>query len=74
MEIDWKDHITSTNGILRCKPRIKEARFTVSLILGYIAAGWCAEEIIKEFLDLKKEHITGCLDYARDLSDFEVVV
>ncbi len=74
MEIDWKDHITSTNDILRGKPRIKETRIPVSLILGYLAAGWCAEEIIKEFPDLKKEHIAACLNYARDLSDFEVAV
>lgn len=74
MKIDWKDHITSTNDILRGKPRIKETRIPVSLILGYLATGSSVEEIIKEFPDLKKEHIAACLDYARDLAEFEAAV
>jgi uncharacterized protein (DUF433 family) len=32
------------------------------------------EEIIGEFPDLTKEQIAACLDYARDLSEFEVAV
>jgi uncharacterized protein (DUF433 family) len=46
----------------------------VSLILGYLAAGNTVEDIIKEFPDLTKEQIAACLDYARDLSEFEVAV
>lgn len=55
--------------MLRGKPRIRGTRIPVSLILGYLAAGNTAEEIIKEFPDLAKEQIAACLDYARDLSD-----
>ncbi|MBI5376955.1 MAG: DUF433 domain-containing protein [Candidatus Schekmanbacteria bacterium] len=46
----------------------------VSLILGYLASGNTVEEIIAEFPDLIKEQIIACLDYARDLSEFEVAV
>ena len=46
----------------------------VSLILGYLAAGSTFEDIIKEFPDLTREQIAACLDYARDLSEFEVAV
>jgi uncharacterized protein (DUF433 family) len=74
MQINWKNHIVSITDVLRGKPRIKGTRIPVSLILGYLAAGKDFEEIIKEFPDLTKEQIAACLDYARDLSEFEVAV
>jgi uncharacterized protein (DUF433 family) len=43
------------------------------LILGYLAAGNTVEKIIQEFPDLNREQIHACLDFARDLSEFEAV-
>lgn len=74
MQADWRNHIVSTPDVLRGKPRIKGTRIPVSLVLGYLAAGKTIDEIIKEFPDLTREQITACLDYARDLSEFEVSV
>ncbi len=70
--MNWRDYIVSTPSVLRGKPRIKETRIPVSLILGYLAMGSNPEEIIREFPDLTKEEIAACLDYARELSEFEV--
>lgn len=72
MSVSWKDHIVSTPDVLRGKPRISGTRIPVSLILGYLAAGSSADEIIAEFPDLTPTHITACLDYARDLATYEV--
>ena len=72
MKVDWRNYIVSTPDVLRGKPRIKGTRIPVSLILGYLAAGKTIEEIIEEFPDLSKEQIIACLDYARELSEFEV--
>ena len=74
MKIAWQDHIESTPNVLHGKPRIKGTRIPVSLILGYLGAGNTPEQIIAEFPDLRSEQITACLDYARELSDFEVAV
>jgi len=74
MQINWRDYIVSTPDVLRGKPRVKGTRIPVSLILGYLAAGYNIEEIIKEFPNLKKEQIAACLDYARELSEFEVII
>jgi uncharacterized protein (DUF433 family) len=71
MQVNWKNHIESTPDILRRKPHIKGARIPVSLILGYFAAGNTIEEIKSEFPALNKEQIALCLDYARDLAEFE---
>lgn len=73
MPVNWKEHIVATPDVLRGKPRIKGTRIPVSLILGYLAAGNTPEDIIQEFPDLLKEQISACLDYARELSEFETV-
>jgi uncharacterized protein (DUF433 family) len=44
------------------------------LVLGYLASGSSAEDIIREYPDLTQERIRACLDYARDLAEFEVPV
>jgi len=69
----WRQHIVSTPDVLSGKPRIDGTRIPVALILGYLAAGSTADEIIAEFPDLKCEDIAACLDYARDLADFQVI-
>ena len=73
MPIHWRDHIVSTPDILRGKPRIKGTRIPVSLLLGYLASGHTTDEIIAEFPDLKVKQIRACLDYARELAEFEGV-
>lgn len=72
MQVNWRDYIVSTADVLRGKPRIKGTRIPVSLVLGYLAAGNSTQEIKKEFPDLTEEQIAACLDYARDLAEFEV--
>jgi uncharacterized protein (DUF433 family) len=43
------------------------------LILGYLAADRTHESILLEFPDLKKADVSACLDYARDLAEFNAV-
>ncbi len=74
MDAHWRKHIVSTPDVLRGKPRVKGTRIPVSLILGYLAAGFTSDDIIGEFPDLTREQIAACLEYARDLSEFEVEV
>ncbi|WP_347274026.1 DUF433 domain-containing protein [Candidatus Kuenenia sp.] len=74
MMVDWRNHIVSTSDVLRGKPRIKGTRIPVSLILGYLAAGEPIEKIMAEFTGITKEQIAACLDYARELSEYEVAV
>lgn len=74
MSVAWRDYIESDPNVLRGRPRIKGTRISVSLILGYLAAGYNPERIITEFPDVNHEQIAACLDYARELAEFEVVV
>lgn len=68
MDTIWREHIESTPGVIRGKPRIKGSRIPVSLILGFLAEGSESETILRDYPDLKPEHIAACLDYARELA------
>ena len=68
LPVNWKNYIASDPEVLRGKPRVKGTRIPVSLVLGYLAAGQSADQIIAEFPDLTRDRIAACLDYARDLS------
>lgn len=46
----------------------------MALILGYLAAGRDTEAILREFPDLRALDVAACLDYARDLAEFEAAV
>jgi uncharacterized protein (DUF433 family) len=72
MATSWRDQVESTPDILRGKPRLKGTRIPVSLVLGYLAAGKTAQEVITELPDLNETQIAACLDFARDLAEFEV--
>ncbi len=72
--MDWKQFVVSDPEILRGKPRLKGTRIPVSLVLGYLAAGKTFEEITAEFPDLTRDQVAACLDYARELAEFEAVV
>ncbi len=74
MPVDWKQFVVSDPEILRGKPRLKGTRIPVSLVLGYLAAGKTFEEITAEFPDLTRDQVAACLDYARELAEFEAVV
>ena len=74
MQANWREYVVSSPDVLRGKPRMKGTRISVGLILGYLAAGKSVEEIIGEFTELEKQHIIACLDYARDLTEYEVAV
>ena len=70
----WHDRIESDPQILRGKPCVKGTRIPAALVLGYLASGKNTDEIIREFPDLTAADVVACLDYARDLADFEAVV
>jgi uncharacterized protein (DUF433 family) len=74
MSVEWEKHIVSDPEILRGKPRLKGTRIPVSVVLGYLAAGKTPQEIVAEFPDLTCEQVAACLDYARELAEFEVVI
>jgi uncharacterized protein (DUF433 family) len=69
--MNWREYILSDPQILRGKPCVKGTRIPVALILGYLAAGRDTAAIQREFPDLTPADVAACLDYARELAEFE---
>jgi uncharacterized protein (DUF433 family) len=69
--MNWREKILSDPQILRGKPCINGTRIPVALILGYLAAGRDGAAILHEFPDLTAADVAACLDYARELAEFE---
>ncbi|KKK50566.1 hypothetical protein LCGC14_3123750 [marine sediment metagenome] len=72
MQVEWRDYIVSDPTVLRGKPHIVGTRIPVGLILGHLAADQTIEQILQEYEGLTRAHVSACLDYARELSEFEV--
>jgi uncharacterized protein (DUF433 family) len=70
----WQNFIVSTPDVLHGKPRLKDTRIPVSMVLGFLAAGATVDDVIAEYPDLSREHVMACLSYARDLAAFEADV
>lgn len=69
--MNWRDHIESDPQILHGKPCIKGTRIPAALILGYLAAGRDATAIQRDFPGVTTTEVAACLDFARELAEFE---
>lgn len=56
--------ITLNPTVNHGKPGIRNTRYTVESILEYLSGGDSIEDILEEFVDLKREDILACLAYA----------
>jgi len=59
--------------ILAGKPIVRGTRLAVEFVIGLLADGWTADDIIRNYPGLAHEDIKACLIYARDALSFEKV-
>lgn len=59
------DRITTSPEIFSGKPIVRGMRISVELILGLLAQGVSAEEILADYPDLEPEDILACIAYGR---------
>ena len=62
------DRIVSDLHVCGGEPVVKGTRVPVRVVLGHLAAGESAEEILKNFPRLSREDIQACLEYASYLA------
>jgi uncharacterized protein (DUF433 family) len=67
MATDYRKLITMEPGKRNGKPCIRNLRITVYDVLGYLAAGMTADEIVSDFPELNHDDIQACLSYAADI-------
>lgn len=64
--IDYRSIITLEPGKRGGKPCIRGLRITVQDVLGWLASGVSAEEIVADYPELTREDVMACLAYAAD--------
>jgi len=67
--MDILDRITLNPRIMGGKPCIRGMRVTVGLIVGLVATGLTAEEILRAYPYLESEDIPAALSYAAWLAE-----
>lgn len=60
----YQEHIEVVAGKRSGKACIKNTRITVYDVLGWLATGMSAEEIVEDYPELTLENIKACLAYA----------
>lgn len=73
MDSELLDRITTDPGIFNGKPIIRGMRFKVSDVLGYLASGMTAEEILTDFPYLEKEDTIASLEYAQKKVEHSII-
>ena len=64
--MDYSKIITIEPGKRSGKPCIRGLRITVSDVLGYLASGMSAEQIMDDFPELTRDDVQACLAFAAD--------
>lgn len=67
-EIKLLERITVNPGIFGGKPIIRGRRLAVEHVLGMLAAGDTAEDVLKAYPWLEREDVQACLIYARRIA------
>lgn len=53
--------------VLSGKPVIRGTRISVEFVVGLMADGWTADDILGEYPGLTQDDLLACLAYARDI-------
>ena len=73
MHKELLERITSNPGIFNGKPIIRNMRFKVADVLGYLAAGITIEELLTNFPFLEADDIKASLIYASEKIDHPII-
>ncbi len=68
------EHISITPDVLHGKPRVKNTRISVSMVLELLAAGHTVETICSEFYpDLSVDDVRACVAFANQFLQGESI-
>jgi uncharacterized protein (DUF433 family) len=73
MTTELLDRIVVDPQICFGKPTIRGHRIWVSLVFGYLAEGWSADQIVDEFPGVEVDDVRACNAYGARLADVRFV-
>jgi uncharacterized protein (DUF433 family) len=65
--VDWREHVTIDPELHHGDPCIKGTRVPVTTIIGSLADGMTADEVIEAYPQLTEAQIQAALAYAADI-------
>ena len=71
--MNWRDHITSAPDVLAGKPAVRDTRLSVEFLLGLLAAGWTAEQILASYPHLTADGLRAVYAFAAEVLRDEAV-
>ena len=72
--VNWQDHIGVDRAVHHGEACIKGTRVPVRVIVGSLADGMAAEQILTEYPQLRHEDIRASLAYAAEVLHEEVML
>ena len=66
MGIDWHTRVETNPDVRSGQPTIRGMRVTVKDVLGFLAAGMTADDILAEYPYLERDDILAALAYATE--------
>lgn len=71
---EWRKHLSSDPKVCHGQICVSGTRVLVQVILDSLAEGSSAEEILKSYPSLKREHIDAALAYVAELAREESLI
>ena len=65
--MNWHEHITSDPSVAAGKPVIRGTRVAVDFLLGLLAAGWSAEQILANYPRVTPEALRAVYAFAAEI-------
>ena len=73
-QVDWRDRITATPGLMAGKPTIRGTRITVDHLLMLFANGWSQEKVLEGYPHLTQADVLAVFSYAAECVDGQRLV
>jgi uncharacterized protein (DUF433 family) len=70
----WRERVIIDPQVHHGDPCIRGTRVPVAMILGSLADGMTADEILREYPQLKHEDVSAALEYAAEVMHHEVLI
>jgi uncharacterized protein (DUF433 family) len=71
--MQWQERIVVNPAVLVGKPVIRGTRISVEFLLGVLAEGWTADQILTNYPQLAADDIQAALHYAAEVLKHERV-
>lgn len=65
--MEWKDRIVATPDTLFGKPRIRDTRISVELLLDRLADGWSTDDIIAAYPHVTRDDVQAALSFVAEI-------